>query len=66
VALTTDLPQEKLERGQVGAVVEILSDDAYEVEFVDTKGVTYALLPFRAEHLMRLHFEPRYPQANDR
>ena len=36
VALTTDLPEENLWRGQVGTVVEILADGAaFEVEFSD-------------------------------
>jgi hypothetical protein len=36
VALTTDLPEYNLFRGQVGTVVEILRDgSAFEVEFSD-------------------------------
>ena len=42
VALTHDLPEHNLWRGQVGTVVEILSNgDAYEVEFSDRDGRTY-------------------------
>jgi hypothetical protein len=45
VALTTDLPQENLWRGQVGTVVEILGEGtAFEVEFSDRDGRTYELL----------------------
>ena len=58
VALTQDLPKEKLVRGQVGTVMEQLAPDAYEVEFVSTEGKSYALLPLRAEQLMVLHYEP--------
>lgn len=58
VALTQDLPQEKLVRGQVGTVVEQLAPDAYEVEFVASDGRTYALLPLRTEQIMVLHYEP--------
>ena len=58
VALINDLPQENLKRGQVGTVVETLAPDTFEVEFVDSQGQTYALLPLRAERLMRLRFEP--------
>jgi hypothetical protein len=57
VALTEDLPHRGLRRGQVGTVVEILAD-AFEVEFADTDGEAYALLPLRADQLMRLHYEP--------
>jgi hypothetical protein len=43
VALTADLPKENLWSGQVGTVVEVYNDgEAYEVEFVDKDGLTYA------------------------
>lgn len=59
VALTHDLPEHNLRRGQVGTVVEMLSnDDAYEVEFSDRDGRTYQSLGFRAPQLMVLHHEP--------
>jgi hypothetical protein len=57
VALLVDLPQHKLVRGQVGTVVEIL-DGAYEVEFSDDTGRTYAELGVRAEQLLVLHHRP--------
>ena len=42
VALTVDLPQYNLWRGQVGTVVEILAGGAaFEVEFNDRNGRTY-------------------------
>ena len=58
VAITEDLPERKLRRGQVGTVVEILGDDVYEVEFADNQGRTYAMLALRADQLMVLHYEP--------
>ncbi|MFN7946156.1 MAG: DUF4926 domain-containing protein [Blastocatellia bacterium] len=58
VALTSDLPDRKLRRGQVGTVVEELATDVYEVEFCDDKGRTCALLALPAEHLMVLHYQP--------
>ena len=59
VALTVDLPQENLWRGQVGTVVEELAPGIYEVEFTDNStGRTYALLPLRREQLMALHYSP--------
>jgi hypothetical protein len=58
VALLEDLPEEKLRRGQVGAIVEIYNQgEAFEVEFVDTNGRTYGLLALRPEQLMLLHRE---------
>jgi hypothetical protein len=57
VALLKDLPQHGLVRGQVGTVVEIL-DGAYEVEFSDDTGRTYAELGLPAEQLLVLHHRP--------
>jgi hypothetical protein len=58
VALTEDLPERDLLRGQVGTIVEILAPDAYEVEFSDNNGRTYAMLALRGDQLMVLHYEP--------
>jgi hypothetical protein len=58
VALTVDLPERKLSRGQVGTVVEQLADQVFEVEFSDDDGKTYALVPINATQLMVLHYEP--------
>ncbi len=56
VALTTDLPEHGLARGQVGTVLEVWEPDVFEIEFSDNAGQTYALLTLRAEQLMLLHF----------
>jgi len=58
VALTVDLPEDELVRGQVGTVVEILSDGYFEVEFSDDEGKTYAMLPLAADQLIILHHAP--------
>jgi hypothetical protein len=59
VALTEDLPEQHLWRGQVGTVVEILAaGEAYEVEFCDRDGRPYASLGLRPGQLMVLHYEP--------
>ena len=58
VTLTEDVPRYKLVRGQVGAVVEQYSRDAFEVEFVDRSGHTYALATLRSEQLLALRYEP--------
>jgi Domain of unknown function (DUF4926) len=44
VALTHDVPEAGLRRGDVGAVVEVLSPEAFEVEFVVASGRTQALM----------------------
>ena len=58
VALTTDLPERKLQRGQVGTVVEKLAPDVYEVEFSDNEGRTFAMLAVKEKKLLVLHYEP--------
>lgn len=55
VALLVDLPEEKLLRGYVGTVVEILAPDAVEVEFVDRNGHTCALAAVPTDQLIALH-----------
>jgi len=49
VALTADLPVEKLSRGQVGTVVERLDDD---------EGRAYAVAPCQQSKLLVLHYTP--------
>jgi hypothetical protein len=59
VALLEDLPGERLIRGQVGTIVEILAPGVYEVEFSDDEGKTYASLSLRSSQLLQLHHVPR-------
>jgi len=59
VALLSDLPAHGLLRGQVGTVVELL-DGAYEVEFSDDEGETYAELALEPQHLLVLHHRPQH------
>ena len=64
VALTVDLPEYNLWRGQVGTVVEILAKGtAFEVEFSDREGRTYESLGLRPEQIMVLHYEPFVTQS---
>jgi len=59
VALTVDLPEYHLRRGQVGTVVELLSNGtAFEVEFSDRDGRAYESLGLRPDQFMVLHYEP--------
>jgi len=65
VALTEDLPERNLYRGQVGTVVEFLGekpsgplrDRVFEVEFSDEEGRTYASLALEERQLMVLYFQ---------
>ncbi len=64
VALTVDLPQYNLWRGQVGTVVETLSGGtAVEVEFSDREGRTYESLGLLPEQILVLHFDPTPPDT---
>jgi hypothetical protein len=58
VALLEDIPEQGLSRGQVGTVVEGLDPGAYEVEFSDDSGQTYASLGLRCDQLMPLYYQP--------
>ena len=58
VALTVDLPDRGLARGQVGTVVEALAPGVYEVEFCDNDGRTYASLALHSDQLLVLHYRP--------
>jgi hypothetical protein len=62
VALTVDLPEYNLLRGQVGTIVELLADGAaFEVEFSDRSGQTYESIGLRPKQIMVLYFEPTSP-----
>lgn len=58
VALTEDIPDRSLLRGQVGTVVEVLGSGMFKVEFVDNDGRTYAMLPLKSSQLLVLHYQP--------
>jgi hypothetical protein len=51
VALSRDLPEHNLRRGDLGAVVQVLASDLYEVEFVRASGVTEALVSLSSNDL---------------
>jgi len=55
VALVADVPELGLAMGEVGAVVELLSADAFEVEFCDEAGYNYGLHSLRAHQIVRSH-----------
>jgi len=58
VALTEDILDRGLLRGQVGTVVESLGPGVFEVEFVDNDGRTYATVPLHTRQLLVLHYQP--------
>ena len=65
VALLEDVQTEEvlLQRGEVGAVVEILAPNVYEVEFCDDRGRAYAFASLHAEQLLVLHNQGKQSAA---
>ena len=65
VALLEDVSTEGvlLQRGEVGAVVEILAPDVYEVEFCDDQGRAYAFASLHADQLLILHNQGKESMA---
>jgi hypothetical protein len=59
VALTADLPEKGLLRGQVGTIGETLSPGVFEVEFSDDQGRAYAQLALKDSQLLVLHYQPQ-------
>jgi hypothetical protein len=58
VALLTDLPAQRLARGQVGTIVEQLDDKTSLVEFSDEQGRAYAIAPCPRADLLVLLYVP--------
>lgn len=58
VALTEDISEKGLRRGQVGTIVEVLGPGVFEIEFSDDEGRAYAMLTLRAEQLIPLRYQP--------
>jgi hypothetical protein len=58
VALTEDLPEVGLHRGQVGTIVEEYESGVFEVEFSDLTGKAYAVETLNASQLMTLYHQP--------
>jgi hypothetical protein len=58
VALLAVLPAQRLARGQVGTIVELLDDKTLLVEFSDDQGRAYAVAPCPRTDLLVLHYVP--------
>ncbi len=58
VALTEDMPEEVLRRGESGTVVQLLAPGVFEVGFSDDDGQTYAMIAAKAEQLKVLQRVP--------
>ena len=59
IALTEDIPEHHLRRGQVGTIVEVFEGGkAFEVEFSDSTGRTYESIGVEPSKMMVLQYEP--------
>ncbi|HET7849778.1 MAG TPA: DUF4926 domain-containing protein [Pseudolabrys sp.] len=58
VARLRDMPEIRLARGQVGAVVELLDEKTALVEFSNDDGRAYAVVPCPRADLLVLHSAP--------
>ena len=58
VAILEKVPEERLDKGAIGTVVNIYNDKFCEVEFSDLNGQTYALLTLPSDKLLLLKHEP--------
>ena len=56
VALLIDTPGQQMTRGQVGTVVEPLTDATVLVDFSDDRGQTYAIVPCPVKDLLALRY----------
>lgn len=57
VALLKNMPEKNLIMGQVGTIVEVLTEKVYEVEFAGKNGEAIALAAVDSENLLLLHYE---------
>lgn len=55
VAMLRDFPEHGVSRGDVGTVVEVFGDDAYEVEFVGEDGATSAMFAVPQKDCLPVH-----------
>jgi len=58
VALTEDLSELGLHRGQVGTIVDEYEPEVFEVEFSNLTGQAYAIETLNASQLMILYHQP--------
>lgn len=59
VAVTEDVPEHGLRRGEVGTIIDRWKDGMYEVEFSDDAGEAYAFAALSADQLLPLYHRKR-------
>ena len=58
VVLNESQPEERLQKGSIGTVVEVFDPENFLVEFADQHGVAYAIVPLKTEQLIKVFSEP--------
>lgn len=58
IALTVDIPERHLRRGEIGTILDLLTPGVWDVEFSDNLGRTYALASIHEDQMMHLFNEP--------
>lgn len=58
IAVTDDISELGLERGQVGTIIATVRPGLYDVEFSDPKGRVYAACPLRSDQILILRYQP--------
>lgn len=58
VVLTEPLLAQKVRKGALATIVEILNSETYLVEFSDANGLSYAITSLRSSVLMKVYHEP--------
>ena len=58
VILKEPLSNKKVRVGSLGAIIEILDDDVFLVEFADKNGVAYAIEALMAHQIMKVYEDP--------
>ena len=58
VILKEPLSNKKIRVGSLGAILEILDDDVFLVEFADKNGVAYAIEALQSFQLLKVYEEP--------
>jgi hypothetical protein len=57
VTVLQDIPLERLVKGNIGTVVEILDKEMFLVEFCDKNGKTLKMLELSNNQIMKINFE---------
>jgi hypothetical protein len=57
IALLCDIYDKKLQKGQVGTIVEQLATDTFEVEFCDKNGQTIVTASVNIDQILVLHYD---------